>query len=119
MEDTEARQRKRAANQEAGDKAEQVKNTGARQRKRAANQETGDKAGQVKDTKARQLPSWGASATRNRSPPRALRAYFDFAGEHRAPGCHEKRQRREINRLRRLLEHQGEAEEAFGEPRGR
>ena len=32
---TEARQRKRAANQEAGDKAEQEKSTEARQRKRA------------------------------------------------------------------------------------
>ena len=45
---TEARQRKRAANQEAGGKAEQGKNTEARQKKRATNQEAGDKAGQRK-----------------------------------------------------------------------
>ena len=49
-----ARQRKRAANQEAGDEAEQGNNTGARHRKRAANQEASDKAGQLKNTKARQ-----------------------------------------------------------------
>ena len=49
-----ARQRKRAANQEAGDKAEQGKNTEARQRKRAANQEAGHKAEQRKNTEARQ-----------------------------------------------------------------
>ena len=49
-----ARQRKRAANQEASDNAEQGENTEARQRKRAANQEAGDKAEQGKNTEARQ-----------------------------------------------------------------
>ena len=49
------RQRKRAANQEAGDKAEQGKNTEARQRRRAANQEAGDEAEQGKNTEARQM----------------------------------------------------------------
>ena len=49
-----ARQRKRAANQEAGGKAEQGKNTEARRRKRAANQEASDKAEQGKNTEARQ-----------------------------------------------------------------
>ena len=49
---TEARQRKRAANQDAGEKAEQGKN--ARQIKRSANQEAGGKAEQGKNTEARQ-----------------------------------------------------------------
>ena len=49
-----ARQRKRSANQEAGDKAEQGKNADARQRMRAANQEAGDKAEQGNNTEARQ-----------------------------------------------------------------
>ena len=46
--------KRRAANQAAGDKAGQRKNTEARQRKRAANQEAGDKAEQGKSTVARQ-----------------------------------------------------------------
>ena len=49
-----ARQRKRAANQEAGDKTEQWKSTEAGQSKRAANQEAGGKAGQRKNAEARQ-----------------------------------------------------------------
>ena len=40
--------------QEAGEKAEQRKNTEAGHRKRAANQGAGDKAGQGKNTEARQ-----------------------------------------------------------------
>ena len=40
--------------QEAGDMAEQRKNTEASQRKRAANQEASDKAEQGKNTEARQ-----------------------------------------------------------------
>ena len=49
-----ARQRKRAANQEAGGKADQGKNIEARQRRRAASQEAGDKADQEKNTEAKQ-----------------------------------------------------------------
>ena len=52
-ENTESRQRRRAANQEAGDKVEQGKNTEVRQSKRAANQEAGDKAEEGKKTEAR------------------------------------------------------------------
>ena len=49
----------RAANQEAGDKAEQRKNTEASQRERTANQEAGDKAVQGKNTEARQRKHTG------------------------------------------------------------
>ena len=42
------------ANQDAGDEAEQGKNTEVRQRKSAANQEASDKAEQGKNTEARQ-----------------------------------------------------------------
>ena len=45
VKDTEARQRRRAASQAAGDRTEREKNTEARQRKRAANQAAGDRTG--------------------------------------------------------------------------
>jgi len=52
VKDTEARQRRRAASQAAGDRTEREKNTEARQRKRAANQAAGDRTEQEKSAAA-------------------------------------------------------------------
>ena len=59
---TGARQKKRAANQEAGGKVEQGKNTKVRQWDRSANQEAGDKAEQGKSQVRNYSPEYTGQA---------------------------------------------------------